>query len=126
MSYEIKGTLLEIYPEQQFASGFSKREFVVTTRDKYPQPIKLEFTKERCGQLDEFRPGDPVMVSFNLRGNEYNNRYFVNLQAWKIEPDGAAPATPRRSKPPAPSAPASARQRAFYNEIDDDGENMPF
>jgi hypothetical protein len=100
MSYEIKGTLLEIYPEQQFASGFSKREFVVTTRDKYPQPIKLEFTKERCGQLDDFRPGDPVMVSFNLRGNEYNNRYFVNLQAWKIEPDGAAPVTPLISLTP--------------------------
>jgi hypothetical protein len=26
-----------------------------------------------------------VMVSFNLRGNEYNGKYYVNLQAWKIE-----------------------------------------
>lgn len=124
MSYEIKGTILEIYPEQQFASGFSKREFVVTTRDKYPQPIKLEFTKERCVQLDDYQPGDPVKVSFNLRGNEYNNRYFVNLQAWKIEPEsGAVTTSPRATNQPAPAAGAS-RQTSFYGEEEED--DVPF
>ena len=24
-------------------------------------------------------------VSFNIRGNEYKGRYYVNLQAWRIE-----------------------------------------
>lgn len=124
MSYEIEGNILEIYPEQQFASGFSKREFVVTTRDKYPQPIKLEFTKERCAQLDDYQPGDPVKVSFNLRGNEYNNRYFVNLQAWKIAPDSESTGTPRATSQPRPGASAAARQTSFYGEEEED--DLPF
>lgn len=114
MSYEIIGKILEIYPEQSFASGFTKREFVVTTRDKYPQPIKLEFTKEKCAQLDDYQPGDPVKVSFNLRGNEYKNRYFVNLQAWKIGPEsGAVNSTrPNRGRP--------SHQTSFYGQEDED------
>ena len=25
-----------------------------------------------------------MTVAFNLRGNEYNGKYYVNLQGWKI------------------------------------------
>jgi hypothetical protein len=117
MSHEIIGTILEIYPEQQFARGFTKREFVVTTRDKYPEAIKLEFTKDKCSQLDKFQVGDPVKVAFNLRGNEYKNRYYVNLVAWKIEPEGASAANRSGNAP--------ARQAAFYGE-DPEDEQLPF
>ncbi len=82
----ITGTLLEIYPEQTFPSGFSKREFVVQTDGRYPQPVKFELTKERCARLDSFQVGDPVKVNFDVRGNEYEGRYFVNLVCWKISP----------------------------------------
>jgi hypothetical protein len=134
MSYEITGSILEIYPEQQFASGFSKREFVITTRDKYPQCVKLEFTKEKCAQLDDYQPGDPVTVHFNIRGNEWQNRYFVNLQAWKIAPDGgaAAPGDSADSYPPAHAAalpakaPAAAAAAGFYDDGEDDGGEIPF
>jgi len=34
--------------------------------------------------IDQFNPGEEVNVLFNIRGREYNGRYFVNLQAWKI------------------------------------------
>jgi len=118
MSYELTGTIRQINDEQTFQSGFSKREFVVTTRDKYPQEIKLEFTRERCAQLDEYQPGDPVKVLFNLRGNEYNGRFYVNLQAWKIEPEGGAGAY-HASAVSAPVAGASARQASFYGEEED-------
>ena len=90
MSYELSGVIRHIEPEQTYPSGFSKREFVVTTDDKYPQDVKLEFVKDKCVQLDNHQPGDPVKVSFNIRGNEYEGRFFVNLVAWRIEPDGAS------------------------------------
>jgi hypothetical protein len=36
-----------------------------------------------------------VKVAFRIRGNEYKERYFVDLQAFKIEPlDGAAGVPP--------------------------------
>jgi single-strand DNA-binding protein len=81
---EIKGKIKLINGTSESASGFRKREFVVTTTEQYPQDIKLELTKDKCDQLDGFSIGENVTVSFNLRGNEYQGKYYVSLQAWKI------------------------------------------
>ncbi|MHA1912097.1 MAG: DUF3127 domain-containing protein [Candidatus Kariarchaeaceae archaeon] len=82
---EITGKIKEILELKEFDSGFRKREFVVTTQEQYPQDILLEFTKDKCDLLDNLNQDDEVNVCFNLRGNEYNGKYFVNLQAWRIE-----------------------------------------
>ena len=80
--YEASGTIKVIFPEQSFPSGFTKREFVVTTAaDRYPQDLKFELVKEKCGLIDNFSEGQEVTVSFDLRGNEYNGKYFVTLSA---------------------------------------------
>ncbi len=86
--YELEGTVKLIEDTQTFSSGFSKREFVVTSDEKYPQDVKFECTKEKIEMLDKVRSGDRVKVSFNIRGNEYKGRYYVNLQAWRIEASG--------------------------------------
>ena len=83
--YEIQGTIKALFDVQTFKNDFTKREFVITTQENYPQDIKLECTRDRCALLDDFQEGDFVKAHFNIRGNEYNGRYFVNLQAWKIE-----------------------------------------
>ena len=71
---------------QTFGSGFTKREFVITTGDsKYPQDIKFEVVKDKCSLLDQFSIGQAVNVSFDIRGNEYNGKYYVNLNCWKIQ-----------------------------------------
>lgn len=35
--------------------------------------------------LDAVKPGDRVSVSFRIRGSEYKERYYVDLQAFKID-----------------------------------------
>lgn len=92
MSYELTGIIKQIGEVQSFGSnGFSKREFVVTTDEQYPQDVALEFVKEKCGKLDAHRRGESVTVSFNIRGREYNGRHFNNLQAWRIQSNVTAP-----------------------------------
>ena len=87
--YEMSGKLKWIGEAQTFASGFIKREFVVTTNhDKYPQDIKFEVIKEKCPQLDPLELNQDVSVSFDIRGNEYNGKYYVNLSCWKVLPTG--------------------------------------
>ena len=91
-AYELTGTVKVVMDVVKFDSGFSKREFVVTTDDdRYPQDIKFECVKDRCALLDGVASGQRVTVSFDLRGNEYKGRYFVNLSAWKIEAAQEAP-----------------------------------
>ena len=85
MSHEITGKIHLINDTQTFPSGFCKREFVITTEEKYPQQIKLESVKDGCDRLDAYQVGDDITVSFNLRGNEHNGKYYVSLQAWKFD-----------------------------------------
>ncbi len=111
MEYTITGNIKEIFDTQTFPSGFTKREFVVTSGDdKYPQDIKLEFVKERCGMLDAWSKGDLATVYFNIRGNEHNGRYYVNLAAWRMsgvpseqepepEPERVGPGYPPVNEP---------------------------
>lgn len=111
---------------QTFGSGFTKREFVVTIDEQYPQDIKFELIKEKTSAIDSFKNGDTLKVSFNVRGNEYNGKYYVNLQAWRIETAQNAgspippPLDPMAEMPTASvSAPAAS--------IDDIGEDdLPF
>jgi hypothetical protein len=91
--YEISGRVKVILEAQTFTSGFQKREFVVTTQEKYPQDVKLECIQDKVAMLDGLQEGDDVNAKFNVRGNEYQGRYFVNLQAWDVKKStGQAPA----------------------------------
>ncbi len=126
MSLELTGKVKVLFETQTFPSGFSKREFVVTTEEQYPQDVKFEVIKDKTSMLDKYKEGDQVKVSFNVRGNEYQGKYFVNLQAWRIENIGSespqsipAPLDPMAAQPAAAPAPAPS--------IDDLGEDdLPF
>lgn len=107
MDLQLEGKIKVISDTQTFDSGFSKREFVVTTQEQYPQDVKFEFLKDKTVELDKYQIGDSVNVHFNIRGNEYNGRYYVNLQAWKMIKVGAtapAPDAPLPSPPPMAAA----------------------
>lgn len=82
---QVTGHIKVIMDVQTFDSGFTKREFVITTQEQYPQDLKFELIKDKTSLIDKFKVGDRVTVSLNLRGNEYNGKYYVNLGAWKIE-----------------------------------------
>ncbi|MEY2774659.1 MAG: hypothetical protein RLZZ275_1006 [Bacteroidota bacterium] len=111
MAFELKGTVKKIFDQQDFPSGFYKRDFVVTTEDQYPQDIKFTAAKERTEQLMRFREGDRVNVKFDLRGREYNGNFYVDLNAWRVEAAGegapvgtaAQPAYAAAAMPPAPA-----------------------
>jgi len=90
---ELAGKVKLLFDTQEFASGFRKREFVITTQEQYPQDVKFEAIKERIDMIDQLKTGDEVTVHFNIRGNEYQGKYFVNLQAWRIEKGASAPSS---------------------------------
>lgn len=130
--YETRGTIKLINDTQSFPSGFTKREFVVTTaHDKFPQDLKFEIVKDKCSLLDKFAAGQDVVVNFDIRGNEYNGKYFVNLSCWKIQAAGAGDDAPASGPPARQAAPAHASSNAepsaadLRNEDDFDDE-IPF
>lgn len=122
-SYDLTGIVKCVMEPKTFSSGFTKREFVITTEgDRFPQEIMFECVKERCALLDTVQPGQRVAVTFDVRGREYNERYFVNLAAWKIQPAGAAEGAPAAGDG-GNMPPMSTRVEP---SMDGDDEIMPF
>ena len=99
MAYDATGRLHEIFDEQQVSEKFRKREFVLEVVDgQYPEHIKFQLVQDKTALIDQYKVGDEVKVTFNLRGRGFNKNgqmlYFTNLEAWRIEASsgGGAPA----------------------------------
>jgi len=123
MAFEVKGTLKKLFDQQDFPSGFYKRDFVITTMEQYPQDIKFSALKEKVEQLASMSEGEVVNVKFDLRGREYNGQYYVDLNAWRIERADAAastagaPAVSAENMPPVPPMPVATTP---------DDDDLPF
>jgi hypothetical protein len=92
--HEYTGVIREIGPiEEVGANKFRKRVIVVCDEsDKYPQEIPFEMVKDKCELADQYKVGQTVTVSYNLRGREYNGRRYLSAQAWAIAHHGEVPA----------------------------------
>jgi single-strand DNA-binding protein len=121
MSYELTGKLHKKYPTENKTDSFQAREFVVLMESgNYPQYIKLQLTQDRCALLDPYEEGQEIKVHFDLRGREWNDKYFTNLNAWRVDAPAAATA---------PSA--SAGEENFFPTADDEpsvaaDDDLPF
>lgn len=88
---EVTGKIKKIDETKTFgASGFRKREMVVTTDEQYPQMLLIEFVQDKTNLLDNYNEGDDVKVNINLRGREWINpegeaKYFNSIVGWRIE-----------------------------------------
>lgn len=82
--FKESGTITKVGEVQTFDSGFQKREFVIQTYGDYPQDIKFELLKDNVDKVKESHLNHAVDVHFNLRGQKWKDRYFVNLVAWKV------------------------------------------
>lgn len=92
---ELTGTVKKVFDEQQISASFKKRELVLTTEDRYPQSILVEFTQDNTDLLNGVKEGERVTVSINIRGREWTSpkgevKYFVSIQGWKIQADQPA------------------------------------
>ncbi len=123
---EVTGKIKVINAEQQVSASFKKRELVVTTDEQYPQHIMIEFTQDKCELLNNYKPGDAVKVSINLRGREWVNpqgetKYFNSIQGWRVEKVQAE--APMQQAPPIPAAQTFEPASNFSEEEHDD---LPF
>jgi len=94
--FKLTGTLKVANETQVINEKFSKREFVIETKDQYPQQVMFQLTQDKCELLSAFKVGGEIEVSFNLRGREWTSpagevKYFNTLEAWRLEKIGDAP-----------------------------------
>ena len=123
--YEYTGVVEKVLEMQEFASGFKKRDLVLTDdigqESRWPNHIAFTFKKDNVSALENVRQGQRVKVRFVIDGRRWEGQrgvqYFIDLTALKIEvleADGS-------STEPVP-APAEPDVPAYAGDIDD----MPF
>jgi hypothetical protein len=98
MSYEITGTLVKKYEVETKGDSFRVRDFVIKANDggQYDNFVKFQTTQDRTALVDDYNEGDEIKVHFDLRGRQWQEKYFTNLNAWRVEKvaAGTAATTP--------------------------------
>lgn len=86
MSFEVTGKLYKKFATEAKSEKFQTREFVIEIADgNYPQLVKFQLLQERCQILDTYNEGEEIKVHFDLRGREWQGKYFTTLNSWRIE-----------------------------------------
>lgn len=104
MANTLTGRVLHIYPTQQIPSkdgskNILKRGIVIDCtrfdpwtgeRSGFENTPLLEFTGDRCAELDKYHKGDIVTITFDVQGTRYRNRdgveqIFTRVQPYRIE-----------------------------------------
>jgi len=87
----MKGAIKLINPVKVISDKFSVREFVITTADKYPQEVIFQTVNDKMDIIAPYGQGQEVTVSFNVRGREYNGKWYNTLDAWKVQGEATSP-----------------------------------
>jgi hypothetical protein len=86
MDLQVTGTIKVIEPIKQISDKFSVRMFVLTVPNgEYPQEVIFQLSQDKCKLLNEYSPGIDITVKFNLRGREYNGKYYNTLDVWNVQ-----------------------------------------
>ncbi|MBQ2335104.1 MAG: DUF3127 domain-containing protein [Victivallales bacterium] len=98
---EIRGKVIAVLPEWRNDAGtFWKREVVVETGLRFPNPLKVSFQKEATSHLDGVAEGDCVIITYVLNGREYDGRYYVDIVGTGLQKIvGSGAAKPAAAKP---------------------------
>lgn len=118
MAYKATGRLHKVFDTEQKSASFQAREFVIEVADgKFPQMVKFQLTQDKCTLIDDYSEGEDISVDFDLRGREWNDKYFTNLNAWRIARADAQDAAPGSSADAAPSSAPVAATADFDDDI---------
>ena len=126
MSFEIVGKLHKIFETESKTETFQAREFVITTDGPYEQFIKFQLTQDRCQIIDNFKEGEQIKVHFDLRGREWNEKYFTNLNAWRVEKNMVSETTETSDAPNTAIESPVESSVSENSSLAEDFDDLPF
>jgi len=111
---ELEGKIIQINPLQSGESKngpWKKQEYIIETNSQYPKKVCVTVWGDRVDQFNLLENED-VKLSIELESREYNNRWYTDVRAWRVErlspnqSDTAEPEIlPPSNEPPLDDAP---------------------
>lgn len=67
-------------------NNLKKCQMVIETDDKYPQMVAFDVLgSEKIEEIKDLTMGDTFDVWFNVRGNEWKDKFYTSLSMWRFE-----------------------------------------
>ena len=134
MALELEGKIVQKLTPASGTSArgaWARQDFVLEYMDgSYPNSVCFTaWGQDKLQELEKYAVGDAVKVSFNVKGREYNGRWYNDLRIWKIAPAGAAaPAAPQQASWQQPEPPYQAPPAPTFEDMPADApeEDLPF
>ena len=84
---ELEGRIIQINPLQsgEGRNGtWKKQEYIVETKSQYPKKVCVTVWGDRIDQFS-LQQNEEVKLSIELESREFNNRWYTDVRAWKVE-----------------------------------------
>jgi hypothetical protein len=89
---EIKGKLIQLLQPQtgEGKNGpWKKQEIIIEIPGQYPKNVCIAIWGDKINE-SQLQVGNELNVSFDIESREFNNRWYTDIKAWKIEVSSAA------------------------------------
>jgi hypothetical protein len=130
MALELIGKLIKTLPVQSGTSArgtWSKQDFILETQEQYPKKVCVSAWGERVNELSAVAEGDILKVSFNVESREFNERWYTDVRAWRIEKQQiGAPATSPVQAAPGAVPPPPSSEDPFSGASEQEADDLPF
>jgi hypothetical protein len=118
---EISGKLVQLLPLQtgQGKNGmWKKQEFILEQGGQYPKKVCIAAWGDKI-DMNSFRPGDNLEVSFDVESREFNGRWYTDVKAWKVVAKQEGSGMPN-------NAPGNYQQAPPMNVMPGGDDDLPF
>lgn len=93
MALEIDGKVIKVLEEisgEGRNGTWKKQAFVVETMGEYPKKICFQAWGNQVDSVKSINDGDRVIVNFRLESREFNEKWYTDATAWRIQKLGDA------------------------------------
>lgn len=131
---EVEGVIIKEYPAKEGVSNrtgnpWKSQEFVIQTRDQYPRSCLFRvFGADRIEQFN-IHQGDNVRVWLDINARAWQDRYFNDVSAFRVDHIDANEASETGSAPASATTPGTAASESGKDPLGaaaDDTDDLPF
>lgn len=116
---QLTATLTQLLPLQSGESKngtWRKQDIIVSTDGQYPKKICVSIWGDKINE-SQLQIGNVLTIFYELESREYNNKWYTDVKAWKIETASVVPAPITNANFPIPQN---------FETLEDEDDGLPF
>ncbi|QYH40278.1 DUF3127 domain-containing protein [Algoriphagus sp. NBT04N3] len=115
---ELSGKVIQKLPEvsgnSKSGNAWRKQEFIIETPGQYPKKVCVAIWGDKIDQFG-MEVGENVTMSVDVESREYNNRWYTEVKAYRVDKNGGNGSAPSSNAPEVDT---------FYSDSEED--KLPF